>query len=372
MEIEYYPEKYIIKTSRNIYFGEQQLTDFTIKAIKIRNTSNQQINLISLHYVLKEGNQEVLLISYPGSTLRKRLENFRKFSERFLKEKTGFGEGLRRGNLQKLFGTDSFWNEDQLNFSTELKPQEETGIISEHIFYVGKHTIDNVQIKIEYSKQEKAIMHESNVPLLEYDIKNQYIFPVKGTWHVIGTFDDYINGHRVMYSQEFAFDLDKVFESFPLPKNKKNSGYPCYNENIYAVATGEVVQSFSEIPENPYAGSDLELNELKSLWGEFGYEPLGPGNFVVLKHAHNEYSFYAHLIPGSIKVNIGDKVKQGDLLGHIGNSGNSDGPHLHFQLMDGPSTQSARGLPCTFTNLFDCYGNRISFPSVTSQIVYAV
>jgi hypothetical protein len=372
LRIEHYPKKYIIKTSRNVYFGEQKLTEFTIKAIKITNTSNQQINLISIQYILKEGNQKVLTISFTGSALKKRLEGFKTFAERFLMEKEAFGEGLRRGNLQKLLGTDTIWNKNHLSFSTVLKPQEETGIISEQISCFGNHAIDNVQIKVEYSNQEKVVTHEITFPLLEYEVKNQYIFPVKGAWHVIGTFDDYINGHRIMHSQEFAFDLDKVFESFPLPRNKKNSVYPCYNEKVYAVAAGEVIQIYSKIPENPNAGSDLELDDLKSLWEKFGFEPLGPGNFVVLKHAHNEYSFYAHLIPGSIQVNIGDKVKQGDLLGHIGNSGSSDGPHLHFQLMDGPSTQTGRGLPCTFTNLYDCYGNQILFPSITSQIVYTI
>jgi len=54
---------------------------------------------------------------------------------------------------------------------------------------------------------------------------------------------------------------------------------------------------------------------------------------------------YAHLIKGSLLVGVGDKVKKGDVLAKLGNTGNSNAPHLHFQLMDGPSFLSADGLP---------------------------
>ncbi|MFX0210845.1 MAG: M23 family metallopeptidase [Candidatus Hodarchaeota archaeon] len=371
MKIEYYPKKNIIKTSRSAYFGEEKVINFTIKAIKIKNIFNSQIKLNALEYELKEGDQVVQTIGYYGSALEKKIEQFKRFAERFLKKKEGFGEGLRIGNLQKMFGTEQIWNENQLSLSIVLLPQEETGIISEQVIIFGKYTIDHITIKVKYSNHNETETCEITIPISEYQVKNEYIFPVKGAWHVTGSFDDCITGHRIMYSQEFAFDLDKLFESSPLPQNRENIEYPCYREKIYAVAGGEVVQVYSDIPENPTAGSDLTLDDLKTLWEKFGYEPLGPGNFIAIKHSDSEYSFYAHLIPDSIQVNIGDIVEQGEFLGLVGNSGNSEGPHLHFQLMNGPSTQTGRALPCTFTNLYDCYGNKISYPSMTSQIVFA-
>jgi murein DD-endopeptidase MepM/ murein hydrolase activator NlpD len=54
---------------------------------------------------------------------------------------------------------------------------------------------------------------------------------------------------------------------------------------------------------------------------------------------------YAHLQPGSIRVHRGDKVSRGQVLGLVGNTGNSLAPHLHFQLMDGPLSLGANGLP---------------------------
>jgi murein DD-endopeptidase MepM/ murein hydrolase activator NlpD len=57
------------------------------------------------------------------------------------------------------------------------------------------------------------------------------------------------------------------------------------------------------------------------------------------------YAFYAHMEKGSIDVAQGQRVKRGDVLGKLGNSGNTSAPHLHFHLMDGPSALASNGIP---------------------------
>ncbi len=54
--------------------------------------------------------------------------------------------------------------------------------------------------------------------------------------------------------------------------------------------------------------------------------------------------------PGSIRVKVGQKLKVGQVIGLLGNTGNSDGPHLHFHVMDGPGPLSSNGVPYRFTN----------------------
>jgi murein DD-endopeptidase MepM/ murein hydrolase activator NlpD len=56
------------------------------------------------------------------------------------------------------------------------------------------------------------------------------------------------------------------------------------------------------------------------------------GNYIVIDIGNDVYAVYGHLIPMSLKVKVGDKVKKGQVIGLIGNSGNSDCPHLHFHL----------------------------------------
>jgi murein DD-endopeptidase len=70
-----------------------------------------------------------------------------------------------------------------------------------------------------------------------------------------------------------------------------------------------------------------------------------PGNVVVLDLGGGRFATYAHLKAGSVRVRQGDRVTTGEPLGRIGNSGNSHGPHLHFQISDGVEPLGSEGLP---------------------------
>ncbi|MDT5219887.1 MAG: hypothetical protein QOF15_1992, partial [Mycobacterium sp.] len=69
------------------------------------------------------------------------------------------------------------------------------------------------------------------------------------------------------------------------------------------------------------------------------------GNHIILDIGDGVYAMYAHFIQGSLLVKPGDKVKKGQQIAKLGNTGNSNAPHLHFQLMSGPSLLEADGLP---------------------------
>lgn len=60
------------------------------------------------------------------------------------------------------------------------------------------------------------------------------------------------------------------------------------------------------------------------------YEPNGFGNYVIIRHQHGFYTRYAHML--SFRVEAGQQVKQGDVIGYIGNTGRSTGPHLHYEV----------------------------------------
>jgi len=68
------------------------------------------------------------------------------------------------------------------------------------------------------------------------------------------------------------------------------------------------------------------------------------GNFVSLDLGGGRFAGYAHLQPGSIRVKKGQRVHRGDVMGLLGNSGNSDAPHLHFEISDGASITRSEGL----------------------------
>jgi murein DD-endopeptidase MepM/ murein hydrolase activator NlpD len=70
---------------------------------------------------------------------------------------------------------------------------------------------------------------------------------------------------------------------------------------------------------------------------------------VILDLGQGRYAFYAHLQPGSLRVKLNDKVRRGQVLGLVGNSGNSTEPHLHFHVCDGNSPLASNGLPYVIT-----------------------
>ncbi|GHU25580.1 peptidase M23 [Spirochaetia bacterium] len=60
------------------------------------------------------------------------------------------------------------------------------------------------------------------------------------------------------------------------------------------------------------------------------YDPGGFGNYVIIKHKHGFYTRYAHML--SVAVTMGDRVQQGQTIGYIGNTGQSTGPHVHYEV----------------------------------------
>jgi murein DD-endopeptidase MepM/ murein hydrolase activator NlpD len=60
------------------------------------------------------------------------------------------------------------------------------------------------------------------------------------------------------------------------------------------------------------------------------FEAEGFGNYVIIKHKHGYYTRYAHLQKASVR--IGQRVQQGEVIGYIGNTGLSTGPHVHYEV----------------------------------------
>jgi len=72
------------------------------------------------------------------------------------------------------------------------------------------------------------------------------------------------------------------------------------------------------------------------------------GNYVVEVLGDHRFAVYAHLHTGSVRVRAGERVHRGQVLGLVGNTGNSTEPHLHFQVTSGPSPAGSDGVPYVF------------------------
>jgi murein DD-endopeptidase MepM/ murein hydrolase activator NlpD len=143
-------------------------------------------------------------------------------------------------------------------------------------------------------------------------------------------------------SEQFAIDwitVDHQGKAFRTD-GKKSEDWLCYGAELLAVAPGTVVEVMRDLPDEPpgVAPTNLTIAEI-------------PGNHVILDLGGGRYAAYAHLAPHSATVHVGDHVKTGDRLGLLGNSGNTTGPHLHFQISDRPSLLDATSLPFVFENM---------------------
>jgi hypothetical protein len=146
-------------------------------------------------------------------------------------------------------------------------------------------------------------------------------------------------------AQRFAIDwvkIDAHSRTFS-GDSLKNSSYYAYGNDALAVADGIVTEVKDSIPEN--------VPGIYSRAVPITLETVG-GNHVIIDLGGGRYAFYAHLQPGSIKVKLGDRVKRGQRLGLVGNSGNSTEPHLHFHVSDASSPLGSEGIPYAFETLY--------------------
>ena len=94
----------------------------------------------------------------------------------------------------------------------------------------------------------------------------------------------------------------------------------------------------------------------------------GYGNYVVIEHSDGNYTYYAHMAQGSITVMAGDTVKQGQVIGKMGNSGSSTGVHLHFEVRSGGNTSSNRVDPLDYVSMESPRSSCVDFSLTTSSL----
>jgi hypothetical protein len=160
----------------------------------------------------------------------------------------------------------------------------------------------------------------------EFTAHRGTVLPVNGAPHV---------------AERFAIDfvqIDPLGRLFEGPLGQLSS-YPYFGDEVHSATAGKVVGVVDDIPNTPAGSFPPAITAEKA-----------GGNHVVVAFGGGHYAFYAHLQPGTVRVKVGQKVKVGQVLGLLGNSGNSNAPHLHFHVMDSPHPLASNGMPYRFSN----------------------
>ena len=107
-----------------------------------------------------------------------------------------------------------------------------------------------------------------------------------------------------------------------------------YGSEVHAAIGGTVIEVRDGLPDSAPNALPARIDPADTA-----------GNHVIVQIRPDTWALYAHLQPGSIAVAVGDKVATGQMLGKLGNSGNSLAPHVHFGLLDSPHPDAANSLP---------------------------
>lgn len=209
-----------------------------------------------------------------------------------------------------------------------------------------KTTFERAVFAVNISLDNKAKINglfvkpfkEDNLPKLERN-ETKLILPFNGEWSVFwGGDTKELNYHVENEAQKNAFDIvitDKNGKTYKTD-GKTNKDYYAFGKELISPCDAEVVLVVDGVKDN----IPSELNPIYV-----------PGNTVILKTAKNEYLFFAHFKQNSIVVKQGQKVKQGELLGLCGNSGNSSEAHLHFHIQNVENMNKATGAKCYFDEI---------------------
>lgn len=190
-------------------------------------------------------------------------------------------------------------------------------------------------------------------------------FPLKGEWLSPNTPGTKIPSHGTnRLGTRYAYDFIQVdwerkgwpSYNISLPRyllfGAATGSYYCWGQKIYAPCDGIVIRADNGYEERKR--THLLSDMARAYKNARHFNPVKDdvksvaGNYIIIEIDTNVYAAFCHLQTGSIQVTQGQSIKKGQVIGRVGHSGNSFGPHLHFQLMDSSDITTANGLPCAF------------------------
>ena len=195
---------------------------------------------------------------------------------------------------------------------------------------------ENLLIEVDYKSGGKAEFKKNSIQLRRIEGFAGRL-PFDGTWYVAAE-HGYLDPHKRFLAEAFAYDFLQIGPNGKSYQRdgRSNADYFAYGKKVFAAKDGAVVLVRSDVAENA-PGESTNLTTPS-------------GNVVIIDHGGNQFGYYAHLKPFTVAVKTGARVKAGDVLGEVGNSGDSSEPHLHFHVMTNADPAQADGIPLVFEN----------------------
>lgn len=173
---------------------------------------------------------------------------------------------------------------------------------------------------------------------MDYKTKTNLILPFKGTLMVS-------NGGRTQETNSHNRPTDKGpqnmiyaydFRTETSGNEKTLEDFLVFGREVLAPGNGTIIQVID-------GALDVQLGERD--------RNVGIGNAVMIDHQNDEYSLLCHFKYNTIRVKVGDRVKQGESIALCGNSGNTSQPHIHFHMQDNPRMHLGKPLLAQFRRI---------------------
>jgi hypothetical protein len=198
-----------------------------------------------------------------------------------------------------------------------------------------------LEAEIELDSQRSKLSHAAEVHRVEGVMIRS---PVDGQWQWHnGPGELRLHSHFENHEQRYAYDL-LVARNLGGPRatfagsRNKNENFFAWDQPIRCVQDGRVLLVEDGVPDN-FGMSENPANQPRR------------NSSIVVEHDDGSRSIYTHVRKGSATVSVGQKVKAGDILAHVGNAGFSSEPHLHFAYIRADSTGRMSPVPVRIEGL---------------------
>lgn len=227
----------------------------------------------------------------------------------------------------------------------QVKPGE-TAVLVMSVSAKDAEDLKSVTHQIRVSAGEgsaKAFNVMGGTVHVSQEARTDFAPPVRGgSWVVLGPFNPRLPGRREsvdvdgfrVFPHRFEMSLSKLADAVGTSAGSgaENADYAAFGEPVFAMADGRVLQVVNGVSDHGPGRPDATNPD---------------GNFV-LTEVGDEYLVYAGLQKGTIALKPGDRIKRGDLIGRIGNSGSSAEPELRVRLLTAPDPLRSTGLEFGF------------------------
>jgi murein DD-endopeptidase MepM/ murein hydrolase activator NlpD len=352
LEVRFSPGDFIYLAQENRELG---LGSIQLQNVAIVNSGPNTVAIGEVEIELRLGDQAVLVERHSGEAL----------DVRWARLKTRLGEADARVAQDPRFRFRELLGDSiRLGAAVKLEPRS-AFYLPRRFFYVdprlhvtreGARPIwpDRVRVTAHAVSTDGTVTSAvGELRIVRYEPPNNYTLPLRGRWYVASS-ASVRSHHRSQPAHEFALDLTRIREGGSYRgAGRTHADYYAFGQHVHAIGDGTVVAVYDVVPDTRLRRADETVEEYRQAVLVPMSAPAAPrhlagGNQIVIQHAGGEFSTYAHLRHGSIRVATGDRVVRGQAIAEVGMSGDGYEPHLHVQLTNGPDLYYSRGIPLIF------------------------